>query len=243
MYTLGLLQLQIPSVVTTLQICGDLYHIPPETAKNEINFMNPFYQQARFLQSATTTNTLPPELSSEVAFAGRSNSGKSSTLNRLCQQKSLARTSKTPGRTQLINFFELPQNKYLVDLPGYGYAKVPEKVKLQWQQFIESYLVNRSTLNGLVIVMDIRRPMLEHDLNMLSWAESRDLPVHVVLNKYDKLKHGQAKSTLLKTQQQLNKLTNTCTVQMFSALKGTGVDELSAQLDLWLEPEYKKKDK
>lgn len=199
--------------------------------------MSAFYQQARFHQSASTPETLPPELGFEVAFAGRSNSGKSSTLNRLCQQKSLARTSKTPGRTQLINFFALPEGKYLVDLPGYGYAKVPERIKLEWQKFIESYLTQRFTLRGLVLVMDIRRPMLEHDLNMLSWAESNDLPVHVVLNKYDKLKHGQAKTTLLKTQQQLSKLKNQCSVQMFSAFKGVGVEELSKQLDTWLIPE------
>lgn len=198
--------------------------------------MSAFYQQAHFLQSATTTNTLPPELGFEVAFAGRSNSGKSSTLNRLCQQKSLARTSKTPGRTQLINFFSLPDGKYLVDLPGYGYAKVPEKVKREWQQFIESYLTQRFTLCGLVIVMDIRRPMLEYDLGMLAWAESRKLPVHIVLNKSDKLKHGQAKTSLLKTQQQLKKFDNTCTVQIFSALKGTGIQDLSQQLDKWLQP-------
>ena len=199
--------------------------------------MSAFYQQARFLQSATTMDTLPPELGFEVAFAGRSNSGKSSTLNRLCRQKSLARTSKTPGRTQLINFFELPEGKYLVDLPGYGYAKVPERVKLEWQRFIESYLVNRFTLCGLVIVMDIRRPMLDHDLTMLNWAESRDLPVHIVLNKSDKLKHGQAKSTLLKTQKALNDYTNSCSVQMFSALKNQGVEELSNKLDSWLRSE------
>ncbi|HIO96515.1 MAG TPA: YihA family ribosome biogenesis GTP-binding protein, partial [Leucothrix sp.] len=198
--------------------------------------MTAFYQQARFLQSATTTKTLPPELGFEVAFSGRSNSGKSSTLNKLCQQKSLARTSKTPGRTQLINFFSLPEGKYLVDLPGYGYAKVPNAVKFEWQRFIESYLSNRFTLQGLVIVMDIRRPMLEFDLNMLKWAEAHQLPVHVVLNRHDKLKHGQAKSALLKTQQQLNKYNNECSVQMFSALKGLGVDELSKQLDKWLQP-------
>ena len=201
--------------------------------------MTAFYQQARFLQSATTTKTLPPELGFEVAFSGRSNSGKSSTLNKLCQQKSLARTSKTPGRTQLINFFSLPEGKYLVDLPGYGYAKVPNAVKFEWQRFIESYLSNRFTLQGLVIVMDIRRPMLEFDLNMLKWAEAHQLPVHVVLNKHDKLKHGQAKSALLKTQQQLNKYNNECSVQMFSALKGLGVDELSKQLDKWLQPPEK----
>jgi len=201
--------------------------------------MSAFYQQARFLQSATTTKTLPPELGFEVAFAGRSNSGKSSTLNKLCQQKSLARTSKTPGRTQLINFFSLPEGKYLVDLPGYGYAKVPNAVKFEWQRFIESYLSNRFTLQGLVIVMDIRRPMLEFDLNMLKWAEAHQLPVHVVLNKHDKLKHGQAKSALLKTQQQLNKYNNECSVQMFSALKGLGVEELSRQLNKWLQPTEK----
>ena len=202
--------------------------------------MKAFYQQAKFLQSATTTKTLPPELGFEVAFAGRSNSGKSSTLNRLCQQKSLARTSKTPGRTQLINFFSLPEGKYLVDLPGYGYAKVPEKIKLEWQKFIESYLTQRFTLCGLVIVMDIRRPMLEHDLNMLNWAESRKLPTHIVLNKSDKLKHGQAKTSLLKTQQQLKNYCHPCTVQMFSAFKGTGLDELMSQLNLWLTPDLEK---
>jgi len=202
--------------------------------------MKAFYQQAKFLQSATTTKTLPPELGFEVAFAGRSNSGKSSTLNRLCQQKSLARTSKTPGRTQLINFFSLPEGKFLVDLPGYGYAKVPEKIKLEWQKFIESYLTQRFTLCGLVIVMDIRRPMLEHDLNMLNWAESRNLPTHVVLNKSDKLKHGQAKTSFLKTQQQLKKYSHPCTVQMFSAFKGTGLDELMTQLNLWLSPDLEK---
>ena len=199
--------------------------------------MSAFYQQARFLQSATTTSTLPPELGFEVAIAGRSNSGKSSTLNRLCQQKSLARTSKTPGRTQLINFFSLADGKFLVDLPGYGYAKVPEKVKLKWQQFIESYLTQRFTLCGLVIVMDIRRPMLEHDLNMLAWADSRNLAVHIVLNKSDKLKHGQAKISLLKVQQQLKKYSNATSVQIFSALKGVGLKELWSQLDIWLQPQ------
>ncbi len=202
--------------------------------------MSAFYQQAHFLQSATTPDTLPPELGLEVAFAGRSNSGKSSTLNRLCQQKSLARTSKTPGRTQLINFFSLPEEKCLVDLPGYGYAKVPEKVKLKWARFIELYLTQRPTLRGLVIVMDIRRPMLDHDLTMLDWAESRNLDVHVVLNKSDKLKHGQAKSTFLKTRQQLNKFSNETSVQMFSAFKGTNLNELIAQLNIWLEPDPEK---
>jgi len=199
--------------------------------------MNVNYQQASFTQSATTIETLPAETGFEVAFAGRSNSGKSSTLNALCQQKSLARTSKTPGRTQLINFFALDDGKYLVDLPGYGYAKVPEKLKQEWQQFIESYLTTRFTLCGLVIVMDIRRPMQENDRAMLTWAESRNLPAHVVLNKADKLKRGQANAMLLKTRQQLNYFTNPVSVQMFSALKKNGVDELRKKLDEWLDPE------
>lgn len=195
--------------------------------------MSAFYQQASFLQSASTVDTLPPELGFEVAIAGRSNAGKSSTLNRLCQQKSLARTSKTPGRTQLINFFSLPDGKFLVDLPGYGYAKVPEKMKIEWQKFIEYYLSNRFPLCGLVIVMDIRRPMLEYDQNMLAWSSARDLPVHVVLNKSDKLKHGQAKTMLLKTQKQVKEINPTYTVQMFSALKGIGLKDLEQKLDEW----------
>lgn len=197
--------------------------------------MSTFYRQASFLQSASTMDTLPPELGFEVAFAGRSNAGKSSTLNRLCQQKSLARTSKTPGRTQLINFFGLPEGKFLVDLPGYGYAKVPEKVKREWQRFIESYLTQRSPLCGLVIVMDIRRPMLEYDLNMLAWTNTRNLPVHVVLNKSDKLKHGQATTMLLKTQKQLKEINPSYTAQIYSALKGVGVRDLEKQLDSWLK--------
>lgn len=196
-----------------------------------------FYQQAKFLQSATTINTLPPELGFEIAFAGRSNAGKSSTLNRLCNQKSLARTSKTPGRTQLINFFSLPEGKFLVDLPGYGYAKVPQKVKLEWQKFIESYLTNRFPLCGLVIVMDIRRPMLENDINMLEWTKNRDLSVHIVLNKLDKVKRGQAQTSLLQTKKKLSEFNENYTVQTFSALKGVGVKELENQLDDWFKRE------
>lgn len=199
--------------------------------------MSSFYQQARFFQSATTQKTLPGELGFEVAFAGRSNSGKSSCLNRLCQQKSLARVSKTPGRTQLINFFSLPEGRYLVDLPGYGYAKVPEKVKLVWQAFIESYLNNRFTLRGLVLIMDIRHPLKEYDRMLLTWAESRNLSVHILLNKADKLKQGKAKSTLLQVKRELKDLSNIISIQTFSALKGTGLKELEQKVDSWIYPE------
>ncbi|HIO91246.1 MAG TPA: YihA family ribosome biogenesis GTP-binding protein [Leucothrix mucor] len=204
--------------------------------------MSTHYQQARFTQSATTKNTLPPELGFEVAFAGRSNAGKSSSLNRLCQQKSLARVSKTPGRTQLINFFSLPEGRYLVDLPGYGYAKVPEKVKKVWQAFIESYLSTRFTLRGLILIMDIRHPMRDYDKTMLSWAQTRDLPVHILLNKSDKLKRGKANSTLLQIRKELKPLTNSVSIQMFSAFKGSGVDELNQKIDSWIYTEESEKD-
>lgn len=199
--------------------------------------MSAYYQQAHFTQSATTQSTLPPELGFEVAFAGRSNAGKSSSLNRLCQQKSLARVSKTPGRTQLINFFAIPEGRYLVDLPGYGYAKVPEKVKKKWQAFIESYLSKRFTLRGLVLIMDIRRPMKDYDKVMLSWAQSRNLAVHILLNKSDKLKRGKSMESLLKARKELKQYTNPVSIQMFSAFKGDGVEELKDKLDSWLYAE------
>jgi GTP-binding protein len=198
--------------------------------------MNTYYQQAKFLQSATTTKTMPAEFGFEIAFAGRSNAGKSSTINTICHQKSLARTSKTPGRTQLLNFFSLNEGRALVDLPGYGYAKVPERIKKEWATFIESYLTNRRTLCGLVIIMDIRRPMREHDETMLAWAKKRNMPVHIILNKSDKLKRGAAKNMLLKVRRQLNTLNGEFSVQNFSSLKKEGVDEVHAVMDQWFFP-------
>jgi len=195
--------------------------------------MSSTYRSARFLASATTRKTLPPEQGLEVAFAGRSNAGKSSTLNCLCEQKALARVSKTPGRTQLINFFSLPDGNALVDLPGYGYAKVPERVKIEWQKFIESYMTDRTTLAGLVIIMDIRRPMRDYDLIMLEWAESRQLPVHIILNKSDKLKRGAMTKALKDTKQVLKEYDLPASVQIFSSLKKVGVSELAQQLDTW----------
>lgn len=196
--------------------------------------MNAYFQQAKFTQSAAKPSTLPPEAAPEVAFAGRSNSGKSSTINRVCAQKSLARTSKTPGRTQLINFFALPDDCYLVDLPGYGYARVPEHVKLQWQAFIEAYLSKRSTLKGLILVMDVRHPLTEFDQNLLYWSLQRQLPVHVLLNKADKLKRGQAAKTLLEVRKALKESGVDASVQLFSAQNGQGLETLWEQLAGWL---------
>lgn len=195
--------------------------------------MGSIYRNARFLTSSTTRNTLPEETGLEVVFAGRSNSGKSSTLNCLCEQKGLARVSKTPGRTQLINFFDLPDGNRLVDLPGYGYAKVPEKIKKEWQQFIESYMTERTTLAGLVIIMDIRHPMRDYDHIMLSWAEARQLPTHIILNKSDKLKHGIVTRTVLETRKALKEYDLPTSVQAFSSLKKIGVSDLANQLSTW----------
>ncbi len=195
--------------------------------------MNHYYQQASFLQSATTRKTMPEESGLEIAFAGRSNAGKSSVINRVCSQKSLARTSKTPGRTQLINFFQLQDANFLVDLPGYGYAKVPEAIKLEWQKFIESYLTQRNTLRGMVLVMDIRHPMTDYDQAMLRWAQNRRLPVHVLLNKSDKLTRGAGMNVLLQVRKMLAE-NGMASVQMFSALKKQGLDECWEVLDKWL---------
>ncbi|MGK0335481.1 MAG: GTP-binding protein, partial [Candidatus Azotimanducaceae bacterium] len=153
--------------------------------------------EATFLKSAATLQQCPADLGAEVAFCGRSNAGKSSALNCLTDQKKLARTSKTPGRTQLINFFSLSESLRLVDLPGYGYAKVPPKMKAEWQRNLDDYLRGRDSLRGLIQVMDIRHPLREFDKLMLEWSESAELPVHILLTKADKLKRGPQQSTLL----------------------------------------------
>lgn len=192
------------------------------------------YPSAQFLKSCPTAKDLPAETGPEVAFSGRSNSGKSSTLNKLCQQRGLAKVSKTPGRTQMINFFELSNGARLADLPGYGFAKVPEREKRRWQQLIDSYLTHRQTLAGLVIVMDARRPLLDHDWKMLQWCRETGLPAHIVLNKSDKLKRGILTKTLNKAQQEANDYLSDVSVQTLSAMKGTGLQQLQQKLDAWL---------
>lgn len=175
----------------------------------------------------------PPDAGYEVAFAGRSNSGKSSALNALTQRKSLARTSKTPGRTQHLVFFELDGERRLVDLPGYGFAKVPEKVRRHWGLAMETYLSGRESLRGLVLMMDVRHPLTDFDKQMLQWCQHAGMPVHILLTKADKLKRGPAMSTLLKVQKTLAEQHNV-SVQLFSALKHTGVEQARAVLDSWL---------
>lgn len=194
------------------------------------------YQTARFLISAPTLALCPPDSGAEVAFAGRSNAGKSSAINALTQQKALARTSKTPGRTQLLNFFSLAggETLRLVDLPGYGFAKVPEKVKLEWQRHLAAYLQRRRSLRGLVLVMDVRHPLSEFDEMMLGWADEQEMAVHILLSKADKLKRGAAKSALQQVRERLREWDDLVSIQLFSALKREGLDELHARLDGWL---------
>lgn len=196
------------------------------------------YQTARFMISAPTLAQCPPDVGREVAFAGRSNAGKSSAINALTRQKALARTSKTPGRTQLINFFSVGEDtdSRLVDLPGYGFAKVPEKVKLEWQRHLADYLQRRASLQGLVLLMDVRHPLTEFDEMMLGWADEKDMPVHILLTKADKLKPGAAKSSLQQVRQRLHEWQDLVSVQLFSSLKKQGLSEAEARLDSWLAP-------
>ena len=192
------------------------------------------FRKAAFLQSASAIENAPTDFGSEVAFAGRSNSGKSSAINTLTHQGKLARTSRTPGRTQLINFFSLSEHQRLVDLPGYGFAKVPLAVKKKWNQQLERYLQYRESLRGLVMLMDIRHPLTEPDRQMLSWAEAASMPVHILLTKADKLKRGPAQSTLLSVREGLSTQSDLISVQLFSSLKRQGVDTLGRQLNNWL---------
>lgn len=194
---------------------------------------NPF-KKTQFLTSANALSQLPADTGSEVAFAGRSNAGKSSALNVITEQRNLARTSKTPGRTQLINFFELDGEHRLVDLPGYGYAKVPDKVKYHWQKVLSDYLATRHCLRGLVLMMDIRHPLKEFDRQMLEWCHHQQMPVHILLTKADKLKRGPAGNTLQKLRKALKGEYPLATVQLFSSLDRQGVDEARTKLAKWL---------
>ena len=197
--------------------------------------MNNYYHRANFLISAAKTAQFPNDSAGEVAFAGRSNAGKSSALNTLCQNKSLARTSKTPGRTQLINFFSLDNDRRLVDLPGYGYAKVPLAVRDGWLKLMENYLGYRENLRGLIIIMDIRHPLTNYDWNMLNWCAHYKKPVHILLSKSDKLSRGAAAAALQSVRNTLKTDAPYASVQIYSSLYKVGVEDLEVVLNNWLE--------
>lgn len=197
--------------------------------------LNPF-AQAHFLMSCARIEQCPADNTPELAFAGRSNSGKSSALNALCAQKGLARVSKTPGRTQLINLFELPAGGRLVDLPGYGFAQVPEAMRRDWAAMVGHYVERRRNLRGLVLIMDCRHPLSAHDRQLLAWIIAAGAPCQVLLSKADKLGFGAGKSTLLKVRRELQGLGVNGDVQLFSAHKGEGVDEARAALWRLLAP-------
>jgi len=194
------------------------------------------YQNTHFITSAPDIRHLPEDEGVEIAFAGRSNAGKSSALNRLTNQKGLAKTSKTPGRTQLINLFKVRDNCHIVDLPGYGFAQVPLELKKKWQRSLGEYLQKRECLKGLVVLMDIRHPMKDLDQQMIFWAVDRGIPVQVLLTKADKLKSGARKAQLLKIREGAIGFGGDVQVDMFSSLKGIGVDQLRAKLDSWFAP-------
>ncbi|PWC15277.1 ribosome biogenesis GTP-binding protein YihA/YsxC [Brenneria corticis] len=191
------------------------------------------YQMTHFVISAPDIRHLATDSGIEVAFAGRSNAGKSSALNTLTNQKNLARTSKTPGRTQLINMFEVAEGVRLVDLPGYGYAEVPEEMKLKWQRALGEYLQKRNSLKGLVVLMDIRHPLKDLDQQMLAWAVEAQLPVLVLLTKADKLASGARKSQLNMVREAVLPFMGDIQVEAFSSLKKSGVDKLRQKLDNW----------
>jgi len=190
------------------------------------------YRAARYVISAHHLRQLGEDSGYEVAFAGRSNAGKSSAINSLTGQKSLARTSKTPGRTQQIVIFEVDDCRRIADLPGYGYAKVPEKLRAHWREIMQAYFERRRCLRGVVLVMDIRHPLRPFDEQMLAWCSAAGVPCHVLLTKADKLKRGPAQSTLLKVRKALP---GGATAQVFSAKSNAGLEELIGRLNLWYE--------
>lgn len=193
------------------------------------------FSQTTFATSAVSLDGCPGDSLAEVAFAGRSNAGKSSAINAICRRSRLARTSKTPGRTQMLNFFMAPgaAGRYLVDLPGYGYAKVPLEVKEQWQWEMHRYLNGREALRGIVLLSDIRHPLKEFDRQMIDWAQESGLPLHLLLTKADKLKRNPAHNVMAAVRKELTGR-GSLEVQLFSATAGIGLEQVRERLDSWL---------
>jgi GTP-binding protein len=201
----------------------------------ESRSVNSTYFQASFITSAAKLSQSPEDTGYEIAFAGRSNAGKSSAINTLCQQTALARTSRTPGRTQLLNFFRIDDQRRLVDLPGYGYAAVAQDIKADWQGALADYLEKRECLRGVVLMMDSRHPLKDYDIQMLEWANHIEIPVHVLLTKVDKLNRKEQAISLERVDAALKEFSLEFNVQLFSSLKRWGVDEAHKKLDQWFE--------
>jgi ribosome biogenesis GTP-binding protein ysxC len=194
------------------------------------------YHKTHFLTSAPNIRAIPADEGIEIAFAGRSNAGKSTALNALTNQKNLARTSKTPGRTQLINLFEVENGCKLVDLPGYGYAAVPQQMKIQWQKSLGEYLQHRQCLAGLVVLMDIRHPLKDLDQQMIDWAVSAELPVLLLLTKADKLSQSARSKQVKMVREAILPFQGDIQVEAFSAQSKLGIDKLAGKLDGWFAP-------
>lgn len=190
------------------------------------------YPQARFMLSVNSLEQLPADSGVEVAFAGRSNAGKSSAINAVVERRNLARSGKTPGQTQLVNFFELQAGRRLVDLPGYGYAKVPVALQAHWQELVGGYLQSRASLGGLFLIVDVRRGVNEDDRIILDWAWRRELPAHILLTKSDKLSRNETRETLKKTKAALHSMAS---AQLFSAMDGQGVEEARGILETFMQ--------
>lgn len=193
--------------------------------------------KAKFLLSAYSLEQLPPDIGIEIAFIGRSNAGKSSALNAIAGIKKLARVSKTPGRTQAINIFTIDSQRRLIDLPGYGYAKVPKHLQQQWQHMVDRYLQQRSSLKALVLLMDIRHPLKDLDRHLLHWAAQCQLSVHVLLTKADKMSRAQALKQLAEVKKEISHYANV-TLQTFSILTQEGVEEALMQINEWIISDF-----
>ena len=196
------------------------------------------FQTATFLSSAPSLSKCPPDEGIEVAFAGRSNAGKSTALNTLTKNKKMAKTSKTPGRTQLINFFSLTENQRLVDLPGYGYAKVPLEIKKKWDINLSNYLRYRQSLKGLILMMDCRHPLTRYDQQMLDWSSQTDINIHILLTKADKERNNALNATLNHVNQfimETQKPLKTVTAQLFSSKTKLGLTQLEEQINFWFQ--------
>ena len=206
-----------------------------ENVQKQISVVPKLLQDPVFLLGAAEVGQFPDDEKVEIAFAGRSNVGKSSAINAIANRRKLARTSKTPGRTQQINFFSMGEHARLVDLPGYGFAQVPLPVKEKWQKTIHQYLAERSNLVVLVLLMDIRHPLTELDWQMVEWAHESELPTQVLLTKADKLKRGKIAATVLQVEKQLIELQGQFAVEPFSSLNNTGVQAMRLQIAEWVD--------